>query len=309
VAYAMTLREIKAILDDIPLDEGMLTQDGAVLGNLPAFKSVAARLATIPQFQASVQEIQASPLYTTGAEQIGFSPAVAIELKQRADKVILGAVGLKRLLTQTLPPIPPESILVKLPRDQALPQVVDVLADLQKALGQLVSLEGIEGEVQISSWETGSLLVFLYLKSIAAVDIVGRALRGAAIIYQEIQKGRILGQHVSILKVKAESARDLKDAQEVLLNELVEHHARAVETETFSSHDNERFERLKVSIRLLAELLDRGTTVYPTLEMPEESRKRFPDLERINTVLSEMKQLEDAQSSQGEAAALEQKSE
>jgi hypothetical protein len=34
--------------------------------------------------------------------------------------------------------------------------------------------------------------------------------------------------------------------------------------------------------------------VYPALEVPSESKKKFPDLDRINAVITEMKQLEDA---------------
>lgn len=225
---------------------------------------------------------------------------MASDLKRKTDLLILGAAGLKQVLDRTLPPIPPESILVKLPPDQTLEFVTGLLEQLQKALGQLVALDEIKGGVEIASWETGSLLVFLYLKSLAAVDLVGRAVRAAAIVYQEIQKGRLIGQHVRILKVKADSARDVQEAQEKLLKELVEQHARAVESETFSSHNPDRFERLKVCVRMLAELLDRGTTIYPALEMPAESKAKFPDLHRINTVLSEMKQLEDATPSEGE---------
>lgn len=298
----MNLREIESVLKKVPLEKALLTQDGHVLGNLQAFKSVASALREIPQFKPNVDELERSDLYSTGADRVGVTPQTVTDLKQKADALVLGAMGLRDALSKVLAPVAPETILVKLPQDQHLSEVVDVLEDLQKALGQLVSLEGIDGEVEISSWESGSLWVFLYLKSVAAVDLAGRALRSAAIAYQAIQKGRILGQHVNLLKVKVTSARDIQQAQEELLKQLVEEQARTLETETFSSHEPERFERLKTSIRLLAELLDRGTTVYPALEMPKSASEHFPDLERINTVLSEMKQLEDSPSTAAELA-------
>lgn len=71
---------------------------------------------------------------------------------------------------------------------------------MKEGLAQLVAEENIGGELQVERWETGSLLVFLWLKTMAAVELVGKALKGAAIVYQEIQKGRILGQHVDLLK-------------------------------------------------------------------------------------------------------------
>jgi hypothetical protein len=207
----MTLREIQAILTRVPFDRAMVSQNGQVLTNLREFKSAVQQLAPIPEFAPPIREIQDSPLYSTASDSAGLG-SNADEWKRAADLIILSAAGLKRVLDSMLPSIPPETILVKLPPDQALSNVAQLLQELQKVLGQLVALEGIEGDVQVTSWETGSLLVFLYLKSLAAVDLVGRALRAAAIVYQEIQKGRLIGQHVRLLKVKVESARDIQEA-------------------------------------------------------------------------------------------------
>src|SRR5438067_13681549 len=116
------------------------------------------------------------------------------------------------------------------------------LGKTAKSLLQLVSEEAIEGEVKVERWETGSLLLFLYLKTMAAVDLVGRALRSAAVVYQEIQKGRILGQHVNLLKehvreaqIKNDLADVLAEAQEELIRGILDREARAVEDEIFWS--------------------------------------------------------------------------
>jgi hypothetical protein len=289
----MTLREIHSILSSVAFPEAMLNQNGQVLGNLPRFKKAVSQLSAIPQFQQTVTELQSSPLYSVGAEDVGLGGNATV-LKQKADTLLLGALGLKEALDRTLPNVPPESILVKLPAESDLSSVVGVMERLEKALGQLVTLQDIDGKVEITSWETGSLLIFLFLKSLAAVELVGRALRAAAIVYQEIQKGRLTGQHVRILKVKVDSLRDVEEAQEKLLQEIVEQQARTVESATFSSHEPERLERLKACVKMLADLLDRGTTVYPALGMPTKAKDQFPDLDRISSVLSQMKQLEDS---------------
>ena len=72
---------------------------------------------------------------------------------------------------------------------------------------------------------------------------------------------------------------------------------RAVDAEYFQERDNERAERIKNSIRILADLLHGGTTIYPALEMPEEKRKEFPDMQQLLTSLSAIKPIEEGSSS------------
>ena len=205
----------------------------------------------------------------------------------------------KQCAGECLSSLRPETVVATIPKLHDLTSVVDVLEKLQKSLLQLVSEEGIEGEVKVERGETGSLLLFLYLKTMAAVDLVGRALRSAAVVYQEIQKGRILGQHVNLLKehvraaqIKNDLADVLAEAQEELIRGILDREARAVEDEIFGQHDNERLQRIKNSVRLFAELFDKGTTIHPALEMPEEHQAKFPDPKNLESTLSSIKQLE-----------------
>jgi hypothetical protein len=124
-------------------------------------------------------------------------------------------------------------VIAAIPGQSDLASIVSILGQLKEGLAQLVAEENIGGELQVERWETGSLLVFLWLKTMAAVELVGKALKGAAIVYQEIQKGRILGQHVDLLKehvrekkIKNEVAEVLGEAQKQLINQIVEREAR-----------------------------------------------------------------------------------
>ena len=200
-------------------------------------------------------------------------------------------------------------MIAAIPGQSDLASIVSILGQLKEGLAQLVAEENIGGELQVERWETGSLLVFLWLKTMAAVELVGKALKGAAIVYQEIQKGRILGQHVDLLKehvrekkIKNEVAEVLGEAQKQLINQIVEREARVVEDAFFDAHDNERLLRIQNSIRLLADLFDKGTTVYPALEMPKEKRDVFPDLKELGTFLSPLKELKEGDGKKDDAA-------
>jgi hypothetical protein len=297
----MDLRSLKERIDALPLKTMRLGRDGGVLKNIPAFKQLVESLADLPPFSELAENIRGSPLYPVGAEAFSFPEDQAKALHLTAEEFYLMALGLQRALVELVPAVRPETVVASISEQNDLSSVIDILGELRKSLLQLVTEDGIGGEVEVERWETGSLLVFLWLKTAAAVDLVARALRSAAIVYQEIQKGRILGQHVNLLKehvrkekIKNDLAEVLQEAQEKMIGTIVDREARAVEADTFDGHDNERLERIKNSVRLLADLFDKGTTVYPVLEMPKDQREKFPDFKKLESTFSSIKQLEGA---------------
>src|SRR5205814_4412591 len=95
-----------------------------------------------------------------------------------------------------------------------------------------------------------------------------------------------------ILKIKKETLQDVQEAQEKLLKAVVDREAKAVDTEVFQKREPERLERVKHSIRILAELLDKGTRITPALEMPEEQKSKFLDPDQLTG--SAIQQIEDS---------------
>src|ERR1700736_1134687 len=225
----MDLRTMYSVLSEAPFEGTQLGQNGAVIINLDNFKRFVVSVESVPALKSLVQQVVQSPIYSTVQDELSTpNSAQAAEIKRIADTLYLGALGLRNALASTLPEVPPESIIVRLPHEPQLSAVVTLLDELEKALEQLVTFPGVDGRVEVSTWEAGSLLVILYLKTLAAVDLVARALRSAAVVFQEIQKGRLIGQHVRGLKIRNETLTDLVDAQKGLLKDLVEREARAV---------------------------------------------------------------------------------
>ena len=207
----MDLRIIKQRLDEAPLDSSRLRIEGNTLKNIPAFRSLVETLADVPPLKPLADVLRKSGIYQIGAEAAGFAGDQAREIAGLADEFYLTARGLKKALETLVVDVPQETVVASIPKQKDdLTSVVAVLSDLHKALAQLVSETGIGGEVRVERWETGSLLVFLFLGTLSAVGLVARTLRAAAIAYQEIQKGRLLGQHVEVLKehVKGEKIRN-----------------------------------------------------------------------------------------------------
>ena len=101
-------------------------------------------------------------------------------------------------------------------------------------------------------------------------------LRAGVVVYEEIQKGRMMSQHVRGLKIRKDMAEEMDRLQEKFIKDLVEQEGRAVESHAFGDHERVRCEHIKNSIRLFADLIARGTTVYPAPEMPPEQAQHFP---------------------------------
>jgi hypothetical protein len=291
----MNIREIADRLSTAPIDSSRLGWNGnTMLTNIDQFKFLVERLGDLPGLASLGERVRSSPLWDIGASNFAFPSEQAAVIKQMADEFWLTAQGLNSSLPTFVEPVPPESIVVKLSdaRDD-LVGIVHILERLQKALGQLVTEEGIEGELKVPHWEKGSLLLFLWLKSLAAIDLVGRTLKSAAVAYTEVQRGRLIGQYVRGLKIKNEMNEVLKKAHEEKVKELIEREAVAIDTEMFPKRDNERTRRIENSIHLLTDLLVEGTKIYPALEMPADKKEQFPDLDKLT--FPETKQLEDAE--------------
>lgn len=298
----MDLRTIKEILERAPVASSRPQLAGTTVRNLIAFRAMVDAVDEIEPLQPEIEKIRRSPVYSTIQDELDFSSSVdSGKLYRQGDDFFQMVQALDRIVDAIVRDLPPESITVKLPEVTELAAVVAALGDLQTALSQLVMNEETGGDVKVEGWEKGSLLIFLYLKTLAAIDLVGRALKSAALIYQEMQKGRLMGQQVRHYKIKNETLEDLQNAQATLLKELTEREARAIDTASFKKKDAERLERIKNSLRLLAELMERGTVIYPSLNMPSEQRGLFPDFKQLGNVVTSIKQLEDVGDPNGAA--------
>jgi hypothetical protein len=298
----MDLITLRRKLDAIPIDAAQLRLvSNNQLGNFLAFKNAVNQLALVPPLARFAQEVQSSPVFQMATDQFVTDPTGLIQIKQRADALFGAVTILKQILDETTPKLPPETIILTIPPQKDLSTTTGYLEEFAKSLTPLVFEEGIGGKIEVIHWESGSLLVFIFLGTMTAVGIVARAVSAAAIAYQEIQKGRATAQHVDLLKehvreskMKNDLAAVIAEAQKERIKDVVEKESRAAELEIFGESQNERLERIKHSVRGLAELFEKGATISPALDMPQEQQAKFPDVEHLLTATPPIKQLEGA---------------
>jgi hypothetical protein len=298
----MDLIALRKKLDAIPIANVQVRLANNQVANFLAFKSAVDELATIPPLAQIAREIQLLPIYQQTNQVFPIDANTALQLRQRSDALFTTATALTQILRDAVPKLPPETLIITLPSANDLSTTTNFLDQFQKCLAPLAFETGIDGKIEVIHWQSGSLLVFIFVGTMSAVTIIARTLKAAAIAYQEIQKGRATAVHVDLLKehvreqkFKADLAGVIAEAQKERIKTVVDHESKAVELEVFHDTQNERLERIKYSVRGLADLFGEGATISPALDMPQEEQAKFPDVEHLLTVTPPIKQLQAAE--------------
>lgn len=226
-----------------------------------------------------------------------FANAVNL-LRQRAELV-------REVLQSILPAETPDQIAVGLPDDKDLDTVAKDLGEVQVALGQAVINPYVGGQIRLLSFDRGSNWIELALGAPLAVATVGRLLH----LILDVASRRI------DLDTKREFLRNLR-----VQNELVEAAERQFEAELDSystdgiegiasaveadPSDQEYRTRLKVSMKMLADLVQRGLQIQPALVAPTEIQSTFPNpkelLASVRYLPGQKKEIESAEDSEKE---------
>lgn len=207
------------------------------------------------------------------------------------DRLLILVNGFLESLKEVIPQELPESISIKLPNVKDFDSLSKAAADFHKVLSQTILSEEIGGKIEIKNVENGSIWLDVFLGTSAAISLVGGLTWSAAVVYKKLQEGRILEKQVKALDIKNASLKEIQEKQKELLNQVIEVEANHLHSENFSSKDHEQVERLKHSIRLLAELLDKGAEVHPALQAPEQVSNLYPDFKKLGTIQSQVKQI------------------
>jgi hypothetical protein len=212
---------VKDMLEKAPLGEGRLgmtaQQDYFEFENLRNFKTLIEALKPVPQFQPIIEALQESELYSTTQNALTTPTRQGRQIAKLANSLYAGAVSLLEMLRVALPQERSESITIKLPDNDNLREVGQTLLTIEKALAQVVVNPTIQGEVRVEWWEPGSLWIVIWLKTLAAVDLVGRISRSAAVLAQEIARCRAISAQVKALNIRNDALQQIADAQEKLI--------------------------------------------------------------------------------------------
>jgi hypothetical protein len=250
-------------------------------------------LVGIPGFEKEENLVKASIIFRTSNQQINIPEVEWSVLVGDIRSYAMKLQGLKKYLEAELNQQNPEAIFVKLPPSEDLREIIQFETKIATVMEQLVLIEGVGGSLKLKSWEKGSLWFELAVGGPLVVAYVGSAVWAGAVIFKKIQEGKIFAEHAKGLNLKNESMENLVDAQKKMLDMLIEAEAKNIASQNLQGEVSpDTLERIKFSIKELAELIEKGTEIHAALNAPEKVQNLFPNFKKLPFIESATKLLE-----------------
>ncbi|WP_129020028.1 hypothetical protein [Edaphocola flava] len=241
-------------------------------------------------FDTIVDVIKQSAIFTSSNDQMNIQQSEGNTLIYNLNQLKLLLANFLNLLLKTVPEESVDSINIKLPPVNDFDELSKVSRDIHIALSQIVYNEEVGGHTKIVSVENGSIWLNVLIGT-TAVSIIASVVWSAAVIYKKIQEGRLLEQQIKSLKVKNESLDDILKAQKAQTEIMIQAEAEHIQTENFSGNVPENIERIKNSISIFANLIEKGAEIHPALVAPENVSNLFPDPTKLIGLESKIKKI------------------
>ncbi|MDA3897485.1 MAG: hypothetical protein PF482_15220, partial [Desulfobacteraceae bacterium] len=295
----MRLSEVQAILYGVIESSNHLkiekaNSENIIIGNILAFKSFINDISVLPFFENEIKFITNSKLYSTSQSTFTIRNDIGYSIYKTAEYLNNASEALSKVLEVMNPNIEENSIFILLPCTNDFKALVNNLTAFEKSINQVISNDTIKGQLRIKRWESGSFWVELMLGSQAAVSLIAAIAWSATVISKKYKESQLIEQHVRSLEIKNESLQDLLEKQKEVNSLLIQNEVKNIQVKHFGSNeDNENFERLRLTTKTFAELIQKGSEVHPALNAPEEVQNVFPNFKKLGSIVSQIKQIEE----------------
>ena len=264
----------------------------SVFSDLDQYRNGISILEESDLFKKETDSIRNSPVFKTAKDFINLNVQEGRALRPQLDELFRIASAVTQTIEQIGGDTKEDSISIRLPDVSDFEDLSKFSADFHKILNQTIVNDQINGQVRIDSVENGSIWLDVYLGSAAAVSLIGGLAWASAVVYKKIQEGRLIEKHVESLGVKNASLKEIQLKQKEALDLMIDAEANNLYNENFEGDNNEQIERLKLSIKMFSELIDKGAEIHPALNQPESVKNLYPKMENLQSLESKVKKLE-----------------
>ena len=184
-------------------------------------------------------------------------------------------------------------IYVKLPNVTDFDGLAEHSSKFQLILSQTILHSEIGGKIEILGAENGSIWIKLKIGSPQAMILIASMAWAAAVIHKKTQEGRLIEQLVRTQEITNEHRKKVSDAYDIILDAYVKNETQHIMDTSFpkNRNDNELFQRVKNSLTMLSQELEKGAEINPSLLTPEEVSNLFPDVKQLQSIESRIKTL------------------
>ncbi len=246
----------------------------------------------------NVEALLSNSIFSQTNDEVVISKNDGISILGSLSLFKLRLESILALLNRTIKPQPPESINIKLPPNvKDFNDLANVSNLLHTAITQVIYLPEISGEEKILSVENGSIWFNVFVGA-GAVTVITGLVWSAAVVYKKVLEARLMEEQLRSLKIKNSTSEDIQKALKEELDMVIQAEANFVASENFKENEPENIERIKNSIKIFSELIQKGAEIHPAIVAPEEVKNLFPNYKNILGLESKIKKLP-----QGDTAA------
>lgn len=293
----MKIKELKNIFSELVQELNFEYKENpnnvTLFTKLTGLRKALNKLETTGLLTEEIKELRSTAIFTTNKDNVTLNTAEARQLKIKLDNLVRLVGSLNSSFEEIGGEVSENSISIKLPEITDFEDLSKFSSDFHKILTQAIVNDEINGQVRIDSVENGSIWLDVYLGTTAAVTLIGSLTWSAAVIFKKIKEGQLIEQHVKSLKIKNDSLKEIQEKQKQALDLMIEAEAKSLYDESFKGNDNEQIERLKLSVKMLSSLIEKGAEIHPALNQPEKVTNLFPDMKKLNIIESRIKKLEE----------------
>jgi hypothetical protein len=259
--------------------------------NVKAFVNV---LEPTQLFNEELQAIKDSDLYSIYSNVVKLPISIGNDYKSKLEnlknRIIDLLLALKKVRGDKREDA--NSVYLRLPFLNDFDDLSKVSNTIQNIFGQIVYGGQINGTLKIESAESGSIWFLVALGNEIASRVVGKIVWAAALVYKQVQDGKIRKEQVKQQKLKTANLEKLSELLQFEVDLVIDIESERIFSEHFDQTEKDRLPAIKNSIKELAELISKGVEVQPALTAPVEVKGEYPDMKNLISLASKTKLLE-----------------
>ena len=278
-------RTVQESWNDLSFDEVKAAGNATYykLKNADAVREILADLDTIESFQETIASIRnRSYGFAQSSGEITIDPRVKSALLGDYQKLYTKVSTITELFESLDYRQDSEGFDIKLPPDISLSDLSKCTKDLDTIFSTCPLFTNQENKIKFTAVDVGSMwFTFLVIGTTAVITL--------RLIAELVDKALVIRSHYLTSREQEERVRSLQLGNDALENamavnkQITKGLLTKVSTELAEEHNitnPEDLGRLRNSIQLMADWMDKGMEVYASVQAPEETKAVFPPIEK-----------------------------
>jgi len=289
---------LNEVLPNLQISASQTNRDYAIR-RYQSFKFAVQKLVDAGLFKNFTDPILQHPYWNHASDSFSVSAPEFTPLITFSTQLIQAVTPYHKALLMVVPKGEPDMISIKIPDPKDFDELVNIARDLQLIFERTIRGSSTKGNVRISNFDTGSFWIEFFVGNPDAVSLVAELCNAAVyLLKNRIEENK---KKIDFESLKIESADKKLVIDSVLkaidkrIDDIADIQTEYIHVKFFPNTkqgDNVPVDEIKKAISILSNLYEKGAEVYPAIETSPEIKEVFPDIKKINSIESRVKQIE-----------------